>query len=217
MSINPIPVEHGNAVDMLLFSERLRRMQYRQDLHDHRYHTDIYVLPKAKRLTHLVLHHCKYVSELVLKVNDWTPDWRKTELNGWKRFERVAIDGLIVCMSMSNVMGRHMAATFATMPWERGELQKAMITAIGKMAKTIEDIDHLNQTNPLHELVNEVHVLFSCYSHCLKLVGIPFHTVTDLMHDRLLEVESKHMWHNNYLDEIDALMDAYDTERIVNG
>jgi hypothetical protein len=116
-------------------------------------------------------------------------------------------------MSMGNICARHLPGSFATMPWDRIALQKAMIEGIGKMAKTIEDIDHMGQTNPLGELMNEAQVLFSCYVECLRLVGVPFWTIADRMHDRLLSVESKHMWHNNYIEEIDRLMGEYDDER----
>lgn len=215
MSMAPpaIVEEDGTTVDMALFNERLRRQQYRQDLHDHRYHTDIYVLPKAKRLTHLVLHHCKYVSELVLKLDTWTPEWKKGEINGWKRFERRALDGLIICMSMSNICARHLPGSFATMKWDKKQLQDAMINAIGKMAKTIEDIDHMGQVNPLGDLNTESQILFSCYVDCLRRVGIPFWTIADQLHDRLLDVESKHIWHNQYIEEIDRLMTEYDNEQ----
>jgi hypothetical protein len=219
MSIAPMPVhkDDGTQIDMNLFAERLRRAQYRQDLHDARYHTDIYVLPKAKRLTHLVLHHCKYVAELVLKLETWTPEWKKGEINGWKRFERIALDGVIICLSMTNICGKLVPGTFATMPWMNISARESMITSMGKMAKTIEDIDHMGQSNPLGELWNECMVLFSCYVHCLKLMGIPFWEMFDKVHDRLLAVEAKHMWHNNILDEIDRLMEEYDSERIING
>lgn len=219
MSIAPPPLveQDGTTVDMVLFNERLRRQQYRQDLHDHRYHTDIYVLPKAKRLTHLVLHHCKYMSELVLKLEAWTPEWQKGEINGWARFKRMSLDGVIICLSMANICGKLVPGSFATMPWTNETARDAMISGIGKMAKTIEDIDHMGQTNPLGELWTECMVMFSAYVHCLRQVGVPFWELTEAVNERLLAGESKHMFHNNYIEEIDRLMEEYETERIING
>lgn len=220
MSIAPLPNhKQGDiTVDMNLFNERLRRHQYRQDLHDRKYHTDIYVLPKAKRLTHLVLHHCKYVADLyaVLVTPGFEGHIQHDE--GMRElFTRRALDGLIVSLSIANICGRTVPGTFATMPFTGIRARDEMIGAVGKMAKTIEDIDHMGQTNPIGELWTQGCVLFSIYTHCLSLVGIPFWEMLDKVHDRLLSVESKHMWHNNYLDEIDHLMEEYDMERIING
>jgi hypothetical protein len=202
--------ENGTTVDMVLFNEALNRQQYRQDLHDMKYHTDIYVLPKAKRLTHLVLHHCKYVSELVLRMENWTPEWRKQEINGWKRFERIALDGIIVSLSVANICGRRLPGSFATMPWPDNQARDAMIASIGKMAKTIEDIDHMGQTNPIFELWTECTIMFSTYVDCLRLVGVPFWEMVDAVNARLLAVESKHMYHKHYVEWIDERMGLYD-------
>jgi hypothetical protein len=220
MSMAPPAVveEDGTSVDMSLFNERLRRQQYRQDLHDHRYHTDIYVLPKAKRLTHLVLHHCKYVSSLYGILN--TPNIEEIlpyDVELRNKVKRLSTDGLIICLSMANICAKHLPGSFATMPWRIDQSKDAMIEAIGKMAKTIEDIDHMGQTNPLGELWSEAMMLFSTYVSCLRLVGTPFWTVTETIEDRLLGVEAKHIWHNNYFDEIERLMEEYDSERIING
>lgn len=205
----PFHRQGDTTVDMIYFNEELNRQQYRQDLHDSKYHTDIYVLPKAKRLTHLVLHHCKYVSELAIKLETWTPEWRKGELNSWKRFERIALDGIIICMSMANICGKKLPGSFATMPWLIVDTRTTMIKSMGKMAKTIEDIDHMGQTNPIGELWGECMLMFSCYVTCLRLVGIPFWEMVDAVHERLLAVESKHIYHKFILKEIDAKMDVY--------
>lgn len=222
MSIAPLHPnlveEDGTTVDMTLFNERLRRQQYRQELHDKNYHTDIYVLPKAKRLTHLVLHHCKYVASLYTildKVNLEGHLHRNADAR--EQVKRYAVDGLIICMSMANICGKPLPGSFATMPWETKQAKDALIETMGKMAKTIEDIDHMAQTNPIGELWNHCMMMFSVYVHCLRLAGFPFWNLTDQLHDRLLLVETKHMWHNNYLDEIDRLMEEYDSERIING
>lgn len=220
MSIAPLPlhVQGDTTVDMNLFTERLRRQQYRQDLHDRKYHTDIYVLPKAKRLTHLVLHHCKYVADLyAIMIKPGFEGHMHRNADVREVFTRRALDGLIVSLSIANICGYTIPGSIATTPWTDIQARNVMIAAIGKMAKTIEDIDHMGQTNPLGELWSRGMDLFSVYTHCLRLVGIPFWEMVDSIHDRLLAVESKHIWHNNYLDEIDHLMEEYDSERIING
>lgn len=197
-----------SEVSMTAFAAKLRRQQFRQDLHDVKYHTDIYVLPKAKRLTHLVLHHCKYVSDLYLLVNNdkWViDDQQKAEL-----LKRRCLDGLIVCLSMANICGKDLITSMMSFPWVKDGAVSAMIETIGKLAKTIEDIDHMGQTNPIGEIYTSINTLAAVYAGALSLVGIPFQDVVEHIHERLLSVESKHMWHSRYLEEIDAKMYAYD-------
>ena len=205
--------QDGTTVDMEWFNENLNRQQYRQDLHDEKYHTDIYVLPKAKRLTHLVLHHCKYVSSLYAILDKVNLEGH-LHRNADARLEvkRLALNGIIICMSMANICGKKLPGSFATMPWETKQAKDTLIETIGKMAKTIEDIDHMAQTNPIGELWNSAMMLFSVYVHCLKLSGVPFWEMVEAVDAHLLAVESKHMYHRFYLEQIDAKMGLYNKQ-----
>lgn len=196
-------------VDMFALTARLRRQQYRQDLHDQKYHTDIYVLPKPQRLNHLVLHHMKYVSDLhkVLRRMTIAGEVREED---HELLKRRCLDGLIVCLSMANICGKHLITSLATFPWHKEGATDAMIEAVGTMAKTIEDIDHMGQTNPLGEIFGMVNVLLGVYTGALSLVGIEFQDIVEHIDERLLQVESKHMWHDRYLEMIIYWMARYD-------
>ncbi len=42
-----------------------RELQKAQEIHDQRYHKDIYQMPTKQRLTHLVLHYSKYAGKVL--------------------------------------------------------------------------------------------------------------------------------------------------------
>lgn len=197
-----------SEVDMVLLTAQLRRQQYRQDLHDQKYHTDIYVLPKPQRLNHLVLHHMKYVADLhgIFRTMDGLGVLSaKRDL-----LKRRCLDGLIVCLSMANICGKHLMTSMASFPFQQKGVTDAMIEAVGKMAKTIEDIDHMGQTNPLGEIYAMVNAMLSVYASTLSLVDIPFQDIVKHIDERLLQVESKHIWHDRYYEQITYWMGMYD-------
>jgi hypothetical protein len=150
----------------------------------------------------------KYVSDLH-KV------FRSMDIAGVKAdhrelLKRRCLDGLIVCLSMSNICGKHLITSMASFPWHKEGVINAMIEAVGKMAKTIEDIDHMGQTNPLGEIFGMVNAMLGVYASSLSLVGIEFQDIVEHIDERLLQVESKHIWHDRYLEQITMWMDKYD-------
>lgn len=191
-------------------SQELNDMQYRQDLHDRLFHTDIYTLSKPRRLTHLVLHHAKYVSQLYRIVTSEVYAEmrdRSDDPVNVNRMKLLAVDGLIINMSVMNVCGKPLWTHIENLrTFTRQEAIDLAILHMGKMAKTIEDIDHMGQTNPLGEIHESTLMLFNAYVALYMSEG---NTLQDYFHaarERLLTIERKHIWADEYMAEIDFLM-----------
>lgn len=184
--------------------------QYRQELHDSKYHVDIYALPKAKRLAHLTLHHCKYVAELYA-MSDTTLTVQPGNLRDMQlreRFLRRAIDGVIVCLSISNIVNEKIPLKTFEGDWKPKQLiRDYSIGSMGRLAKIIEDIDHMAQVNPLQQIHTENLILLAAYVGYLRMAGIStFEKLFEGIGFRLEAVESKHMFHDKFQEEIKLLL-----------
>lgn len=194
--------------------KHLGEMQFRQELHDQLFHSDIYNLSKPKRLTHLVLHHCKYVSELFLMVTNEHYEELQAKGPQSARIERLTVDGLIICLSMANVCNKSLFEAMEDRKLSRTDAAELLLRRMGMMAKTIEDIDHMAQSNPLGEIMESAAIMASCYMNLfLRFNGDESpHNLAEmfkLVEERLLGGESKNIHFREHNKVITGRMQQY--------
>lgn len=196
--------------------QELNDMQYRQDLHDRLFHTDIYTLAKPRRLGHLVLHHAKYVSQLYSIVTSSIYEElrdRSDDPVNVNRMKLLCVDGLIINMSVMNVCGKPLWKQIEHMRgFTRQEAIDMLILHMGKMAKTIEDIDHMAQTNPLGEIFESTVMLFNAYAAIYMSEGNTLQDYFDAAQARVIAVERKMIWCEERMAEIEFLMANRESE-----
>jgi hypothetical protein len=198
----------------------LRNLQYRQELHDRFFHNDIYTLSKHRRLEHLTLHHVKYTAQLMETVEliaGDTEESRKARGENWgvthSFIQRRCLDGLLVCLSMLNVMNIKVGEVWDTnRTWGLDKCSRHGVYAAGRLAKLIEDIDHMVMVGVTDGVRREVGILIKVYEHFLWSYGFaagdnPEAEVRFMVFNRLLELEQRHMFFDRYMLEIDILMD----------
>lgn len=198
-------------------SAMLNRLQYRQELHDSVFHSDIYTLTKHHRLQHLVLHQCKYVSELYLMLTGEHYGELQQKGPQRERIARLCNDGLIICLSMFNVCGSLMSSQIENrrlMPTDAAEL---LLRSVGRMAKTIEDVDHMMQTKPLEEIMERAAVMAVAYMNIAELNFTEYNVfnLSAMLHqvdERLLSVEKKNIFFDKHIIEINRRMHIYDSQ-----
>lgn len=205
------------GIKTVTLSQVFNRMQFRQELHDVVFHSDIYTLSKPRRLTHLVLHHCKYVSELYRMFMQEGIGGTKHDAPQRERIRRLTVDGLIICLSMANVCNKKLGDVIdvrgLTVPDACGLLLRRM----GMMAKTIEDIDHMGQTNPLGEIMESAALMAGCYVSLYALSYPEYNCfLRDMMYDnvekRLLEGERRNIFFGKHIVEMNRRMQIYDQQ-----
>lgn len=174
--------DHQKALDF-------KRMQYRQEVHDMYFHHDIYTLPKAARLTHLLLHQVKYIGKLCTLT---PPGYDSSEdLPSYllEPLSKLAVDGVIICLSTANLCGDllsdHLDLTEDHQEW----VQRLVVTS-GKIAKVLEDIDHLQSRNPLATIAEYNRDMFSVYTGIFAECVSPDHLLP-AVYERLTQVEKK--------------------------
>jgi len=179
--------------------QHLRKLQLRQELHDRYFHTDIYVLPKAKRLQHLVLHHAKYIPKIYVGAD-----------LGFN-LKETALDGIIVCMSMLNVCNREVSYVLSGhfMPMAQGSDDRQghvdrLIGLLGSMAKVMEDIDHMDAENPLQQLADFAGRAMACYMHLFQ-PNIDLSDLFNAIAMRLYQVERKSTFYDMHIAKIRTL------------
>lgn len=193
------------------------RMQFRQELHDVVFHSDIYTLSKPRRLTHLVLHHCKYVAELYRMFMQEGINGLKHDAPQRERIRRLTVDGLIICLSMSNVCNKKLGDVVDQRVMNDVDACGLLLRRMGMMAKTIEDIDHMGQTNPLGEIMESAALMAGCYVN-LYVLSFPeyHHSLRDMMYDmvekRLLEGERRNIFFGKHIVEMNRRMQHYDQQ-----
>lgn len=185
----------------------LGRTQFRQELHDRYFHGDIYHLSKPDRLKHLVLHQCKYISQLYTIIHEYgtvsdNDVWsakndgdRRIHQNNLERMRILITDGFIVALSMMNVCNYRVESFI---PLEDCTPIHLMVRHMGKMAKTIEDIDHMGQTNPLGEIISSVEVLLAVYHKQFEMTGGDLKELISRIYRRLVAVEEKNVFYKKY-------------------
>ena len=183
-------------------------VQFRQELHDRLFHGDIYNLTKPHRLTHLVLHHCKYVAKLYTLYDN-----EVRALTGRRLFQAdedakgiiqgLCVDGMIVSLSMMNVANKlYSGLKGHGAPWPYENCVSILIRQMGSLAKTIEDIDHMAQTNPIGEVIGALQEMMHCYTDMYTYFGDNERTMIEQIYTRLNFIEGKHI----YADKVQSQM-----------
>lgn len=197
--------------------------QYRQELHDQVFHSDIYTLSKPRRLNHLVLHHCKYVSQLF--VSFMLPRQAPIDEHSDDNLRRLCVDGLIICLSMANVCNKRLHEFTQGAYVSKETSCEVLLREMGKMAKTIEDIDHMGQTNPLGEIMTSAGLMADCYmnlyTRCIGEFNVfNLNAMFDHVEDRLLKGEQKNIHFKRHIADINwkmkLLRDEFHTEDMQN-
>lgn len=183
-------------------------VQFRQELHDRLFHGDIYNLTKPHRLTHLVLHHCKYVSKIFTLHRNDTQAHEGTWLfaddaDAKAKVEALCVDGMIVSLSMLNVANKPYSGLKSNgNAWAFENCVSNLIRQVGSLAKTIEDIDHMGQTNPIGEVVGALQEMMRCYTDIYSYFSNDERSLVERIYDRLNFIEEKNM----YGDRLQAQM-----------
>lgn len=203
------------AMNAKLLKSYINKLQFRQELHDQTFHSDIYTLSKPRRLTHLVLHHCKYVSELFLMVTN--EHYQELQEKGPQsgRIERLTVDGLIICLSMANICNQSLFNALEERQFSRQDAAEVLLRQVGLMAKTVEDIDHMAQTNPLGDIMANAAIMAMCYmSLYLHSNDAPctrhLEGMFGQLEHRLLSGERKNIHFREHIKAITAKMQQYE-------
>jgi hypothetical protein len=183
-------------------------VQFRQELHDRLFHGDIYNLTKPHRLTHLVLHHCKYTSKIFTMYDNevraltGNPLFHNDE-DAKGIIQGLAVDGMIVSLSMLNVANKlYSGLKGHGAPWPFEVCASLIIKHVGRLAKTVEDIDHMAQTNPIGEVVGVLQEMTHCYTDIFTHFGDSERDMIEKVYARLNFIEEK----NIYGDRLQAQM-----------
>lgn len=179
-------------------------LQYRQELHDRIFHSDIYTLAKPERLKHLVLHQCKYISRIYGAAQDLTFN------DNLKLIKAQSIDGFIVVMSMMNVCNALIMDHLRFTPMGVQECLDEGIKSMGQLAKVVEDIDHMASNSPLTMIRNECLNLLNVFLNLLVITGGTVETITTLALERLVQIEKYNAHYERHEVEIQRLMQVID-------
>lgn len=183
-------------------AERLDVLQYRQELHDRIFHTDIYTLTKPHRLQHLVLHQCKYIAKLYELVTFGDDNTHEVQL----ATEKVALDGFIVAMSMLNVCNKLLSKDLALEVWEPKVCVSKGLRAMGALAKIVEDIDHMVMDSPLTQIHAQTIILATAWMNIYCERGSSLDNFFQVVLARLVQVETYNMYYERHSIEIARLM-----------
>ncbi|WEV50095.1 hypothetical protein OZX61_12080 (plasmid) [Acinetobacter sp. ESL0695] len=173
-------------------------LQWKQKQHDKRYHEDIWILSVQNRAKHMILHLNKYSGKFFESLRE----------NNLEKLEGHVIDAMIINFSYANIF---------QVPISRNYEKKININdlnqlinsfkttnnkhildmvidfaiSVGKMSKTIESLDHVEQHNYRENLNQYVFdIQDTLFSVCAYL------TLSDIekkIEKRLYSVESKNM------------------------
>lgn len=175
-------------------------LQYRQELHDRIFHSDIYTLAKPERLKHLVLHQCKYISRIYGAAQDLSFN------DNLKLIRAQSIDGFIVVMSMMNVCNTLIMDHLRFTPMDVQECLDEGIRSMGQLAKIVEDIDHMASNSPLTMIRNECLNLLNVFLNLIVITGGAVETITTMALERLVQIEKFNAHYERHEVEIQRLM-----------
>lgn len=132
----------------------LRKLQWQQLKHDEAYHADVFVLPLAQHIKHLVLHFAKYTSYLFEAVEAQKKDQKY----------RTLVDAFAISLALANTLRQDLAkemrethpivGSFAGIGREWAHevkhstldslwIVRTMALHTGQLAKACEALDHL--------------------------------------------------------------------------
>lgn len=178
--------------------EIFEELQWKQKQHDKRYHEDIWILSVQNRAKHMILHLNKYSGRFFEDLRE----------NNLEKLEMHIIDAIIINFSYANIFQVPISKNYENFNTinNLNELIKLyknsnskdilniaidFAISVGKMSKTIESLDHVEQHNyreNLNQYVFDIQdTLFSLCAY-LNLTN-----VEEKIEKRLYSVESKNM------------------------
>lgn len=169
-------------------SDAVRRMQFLQRVHDENFHPEIARLDLSRRMVHLVLHLAKY-----------SGDMRNAELNGdHEGYRRAVVDAIIIASSGSTALHINLIDVCVLHgASDPGEFRDQMMISVGRIAKAVESLDHV-ENYPSRKVLNEEfpRIFWSAYREVERLEG----DVIKLVNSRLSSVRSKHIFYREIMD-----------------
>lgn len=172
----------------IIMSPTIYQLQYFQYLHDKVYHPEVNTMALHRRLTHLHQHLVKYgVTKFLL-------------------FSRIE-DALICTISMANTVGLNITDGFKALgqpvyhftdvedKWHKDHIHSQYLSEVGKLAKALEGIDHL-ETTAINTAINPY--LISIIAIIVQLHRQYESDPKDIMTNvikRLMEIKRKHLFY----------------------
>lgn len=180
----------------------LDELQWKQQLHDERYHKDIWILCVQDRAKHMILHLNKYSGKFFEALRSEDSDKLRSHV----------IDAFIINFSYANIFQIPISKNYNDLNEISGlngliEARKDInfvltdmiidfAICVGKMSKTIESLDHIEQYDYRQNLNNYV---FEIFEILLKISAyLDLDNIDRAIESRLYYVESKNMNFKRY-------------------
>lgn len=204
----------------------LKNLERKQMSHDDRYHKDIWVLNTQDKARHMAAHIGKYSGQ-ILEVT------RPAEVDK-AVIQKYIIDSLIINFSYANIflnlVSKKLDPNYLSLssiedlieaigkdyltqkgytndPQTHGlDLAMDMCILSGKILKTVESLDHVEQHNfrdNFNQYTIDIFKILMTLCHIYKITGIE-----NLIADRMYEVEQRHVYfdvYGNYKDGYQVL------------
>lgn len=181
----------------------LIELQYFQDMHDRRYHADIYGLPLMRRMAHLHNHMVKYSANKVRRLDSHC-------------------DAIACLLSMANALNISLSAvlskwsgefvtdmTEVPLMYRTDRLESQLSNVLGQMAKIIEGHDHTESIDYRDDLREAVIELFIVYSGIRVELDQHFWATTQTEYiQRMFDLKSKHIFYG-FFTELDTQDKVY--------
>ncbi|KHL56235.1 hypothetical protein OZ10_09290 [Xanthomonas cannabis pv. cannabis] len=134
-------------------SVHLRRMQSAQRLHDELFHPEIVRLEAGRRIAHLALHLAKYCGDI-----------KAASLEGDEsRYRRAIVDSAIIASSAATALHIDLSVSeFAFSCEDDFEFEDVMVISVGKLAKAVEALDHVEDFPSRRVWSEEFPKIFAC-------------------------------------------------------
>lgn len=130
-------------------------LQKAQLSHDEKFHRDVLSLPLQDKVKHILLHLTKYLGKLLTEKNK----------------EVIFSDILICCLALGNSLKNVLNAEDAQNPIDFDVFIYNYAVSLGKMAKSCEALDHI-ENYPSHAvLIEEINNILSITFSYLNLIG----------------------------------------------
>jgi hypothetical protein len=176
----------SKAEDM---SVLLRKMQSAQRLHDELFHPEIAHLDISRRIAHLTLHLAKYCGNI-----------RAASLGGDEnRYRKAVVDAAIIAASAATAL--HIDLSMYGVPSaseDSFEFEDTMVISVGKLAKAVEALDHVEDF-PSRKIFNEEFPkIFICATREIECWGVD---AMQSICNRLDLVRKKHPFYMEIMSE----------------
>jgi hypothetical protein len=166
-------------------------IQYYQELHDKRYHVDIYTMPLLKRIAHLHQHLVKYTNSRVSS-------------------ETKQEDMLACILSIANALGVRLSVELREFDilvdtlddikpyFDANTLAPQLNTVLSRIAKMLEGMDHHEYINVRKGLSSQVAMALLILVHQYTLDHTSPDTLVTSWIIRLRSIKEKNIWHSHY-------------------